>query len=384
MKKIIILKLTLIFCFLLTGCWDANEPERMYYAHGMGVDYKKGKTVIYLQIISLQNIANQEKSGPTSKPVEVGYDSGETFDEAIFNLYKQLDRRVYWGHLSYIIFSDEAIKHNVLPYVSDFLDRYRETRYRIFYYATKGDIVNELLTTPIGGLSMVLSKLSDPSSIYGQSSVVNPVNMREMIIGLYEPNHQIAIPFITMGKKWKDVDKKSLPSIEVNSIAVLSGAKNTKIKGILSGPSIYGLRLLEKKSHREILPLKKDGKIKGTFIAYVGKKKIKPIVKNGKTTFQITIKVNASIEAINQHFHTSELKKMISDQIKYEIKKTYLRALKKDIDIYRLSEVLYRKDHAEWKKLQINGQIPLDKNSIELIIKPKIKDTGKQKNIPTL
>ena len=33
--------------FLLAGCWDIEEPDRLDYVHGIGVDYEDGK-VIYI------------------------------------------------------------------------------------------------------------------------------------------------------------------------------------------------------------------------------------------------------------------------------------------------------------------------------------------------
>ncbi len=377
-KKDILLKMTIISCFLLSGCWDANEPERMHYAHGLGIDYKNGKFVVYLQIVNLTSIGKTEggSSGTTSQ-ADIGHASGKTFDQAVYNLYKTFNRRVYWGHLSFIIFSEKALKHNVFSYITDFLDRYRETRYRIFYYATKDDIKKELLATPIGNLPLGLMKLSDPTSIYRQSSLVRSVDLRNVIIGLNEPNHQILIPFISLGTKW-DNTQKPKTSIKTDAIAVLSGVREPKIRGIMSGKSIRGLRWLEKESDRDIIPLKKDGKIVGTVIAIVGKRKIIPVTKDGQTTkFRININVKASIEIMAQNFNVSELRKMIAKEIKSQVNSTYLEALDKKVDIYRLSEVLYRQDNHVWKKIQVNGQIPLDKNSIQVIVNIRIKDTGK-------
>ncbi len=60
-------------------------------------------------------------------------------------------------------------------------------------------------------------------------------------------------------------------------------------------------------------------------------------------------------------------------------------ALEKNADIYRFSEVLYRKDYQTWKRVAKNGRIPLSEDSIAQInVKVKAKDIGKQHLSPTL
>jgi hypothetical protein len=65
--------------------------------------------------------------------------------------------------------------------------------------------------------------------------------------------------------------------------------------------------------------------------------------------------------------------------------KTYLEGLAIDSDIYRLSEVLYRKNVHIWKKVEHNGKIPLTKESIRKIsVSVNIVNGSKQRQEPTL
>ena len=47
-----------------------------------------------------------------------------------------------------------------------------------------------------------------------------------------------------------------------------------------------------------------------------------------------------------------EISKKIIKEVKKEIRTTYKEALTKDIDIYRLSEQLYRENVKVWKKIE--------------------------------
>jgi spore germination protein KC len=383
MRKCLLL-IIIISCLPLSGCWDAKEPERMHYAHALGIDYKKGKLKVYIQIINMSNLGKTESgSSGQMAQADVGHASGETFGQAVFKLYKNFDRRVYWGHLSYVIFSEKALKHNELPAFIDFMDRYRETRYRIFFYGTNDDIQKELLATPIGNIPLGLSKLSDPKSIFKQSSLVHFIDLRTMIKYFNEPNHQILLPFISLDPDWKS-SQKPKPSIKTNAVAVITGPSKNKVRAIFSGDSIRGLRWIEDGKSRNMIPLIKGGKRIGTIIAHVKKAKITPVTESGQLKFRINLKVKASIDNLTQKITVSEMAKLLSKEISSQVNETYLKAQEKNIDIYRFSEVLYRQDNQRWKKRQKDGQIPLDRESIQITVNTKIWNIGKQNFQPTL
>ncbi len=63
MTKKIILLLFLVVTFL-SGCWDVAEPQRMYYVHGVGIDFKDDEYEIFMQIIDFTKIAISEQPNP--------------------------------------------------------------------------------------------------------------------------------------------------------------------------------------------------------------------------------------------------------------------------------------------------------------------------------
>jgi len=94
---------------------------------------------------------------------------------------------------------------------------------------------------------------------------------------------------------------------------------------------------------------------------------VKPIVKNNQVTFEIDIKFDATINGFKTKATSDEIRQGIIKKVKEEIKTTYEEGLKIDVDIYRLSEHLYRDKVKVWKKLEKNGKIPLTKESISKI-----------------
>ncbi|HEX5564338.1 MAG TPA: Ger(x)C family spore germination protein, partial [Sporosarcina sp.] len=78
-KRMIGFILLLLAALSLSGCWDNNEPERMLYVNGIGIDYKNGQYELYAQIINFSNTAKSEQ--PTNietTQAEVGHASGKS------------------------------------------------------------------------------------------------------------------------------------------------------------------------------------------------------------------------------------------------------------------------------------------------------------------
>jgi hypothetical protein len=82
---------------------------------------------------------------------------------------------------------------------------------------------------------------------------------------------------------------------------------------------------------------------------------------------------------------TSLIEQEVERVIKKEILRTYQKGLEIDSDLYGLSNILYKDNFPIWKKIQKNGKIPLDKDTIKKVnVQIMVLDGGKQNNVPTL
>ncbi|MBI0577743.1 Ger(x)C family spore germination protein [Neobacillus cucumis] len=381
-KRWLVILMSLIMLLPLGGCWDTFEPERMVYAYGMAVDYKKGQYIAYLQMINLGLLAKTEVSGGNSEEnVEVGRATGKTVDQAIFNLYGSAQRRIFWGHLSYLILTEEALKSDGIKSVVDLLDRYRETRYRIWFYATKDSLSEILLNTPILGMSSALSRISDPKATFQQNSFIQPINMREVLISIDEPVHEASLPVITITKENWMTQKKPHESLKIEGIAVV---KRNRLKGFVMGSQANGLRWMNKKMKRSNLTVKDNPKNIDVLVTNL-KVKVKPVIRNKNIQFDVKVKADSVIDHVEQNFNRITLATKIEEKIKKEIMETYLYGLSIDADLYRLTEVLYRKNVRVWKMVQHQGKVPLKKDSLRNIqVKIDVIHGEKQRDKPTL
>lgn len=356
-----ILWILLLLTTLLSGCWDVTEPQRMYYIHGLGIDFKDGQYEVYVQIVDFTNIAKSDQPNPEAIQAEVGHATGKTVEEALFELYHSIDQKMFWGHITYLILSEEVMKSDKVNQVIDYISRFRDTRYMIWVYATKDSLKDILVATPINNKSITLSKLGDPLNSYAQESFVDPINIRKLIIGLNEPSHEIGIPLVTINKNWSS-SKGETDAIEIHGVSVLS---KDGLKGFLTEDNVHGIQWM----HNETLRSEVTSKI-GSEESYVTvtlekiKVIINPIVKNDKVKFEITIKMKATVNGFLGKITPDEVRQEVMKSIEKDVKETYKEALNMDIDIYRLSEQLYRKNVKVWKKLETNGKIDLTKDSI--------------------
>lgn len=352
--------------FLLTGCWDVTEPQRMYYINAVGVDFEDDKYKVYLQIINFADIARSQQSGGDVEPAEVGYAEGKTIEEAIYKLYRSSDQEIFWGHMRYLIFSERAMENErSIPVIDTFI-RFRETRYHIWVYCTKDPINELMLVTPILQNSLTASKLSNPISTTKQLSFVQPINLRELIIGLNEPNHEIGIPYVTINKNWEN-DEEQTEETTFSGIGILT---KDGVKGFITDSLARGNQWMNEEKNRGEVTFKLAGGERDYLTVDIDKLnlEVKPIIKkDNQVEFEINIKIEGILNGFKGRITTDEVRKKIAQQIEKEVKETYQEGLKLDADVYRLSEYLYRSNVKVWKEIEHNGKIPLMEDSISKI-----------------
>ena len=362
MNKRLFLLLVLLLPFLFVGCWDENQPERMYYVHGLGVDYKEDQYEVFLQIIDFSNIAKSEQPNPEAVQAEIGISKGKTIDEAFFNLYHSIDERIFWGHLTYLIFSEKALQQNTVLPTLNALTRYRETRYKVWVYGTDDEVKNIMLATPILNKAITLSKLADPKNSYAQESNVPPINIRELLIQINEPGHEATILRVQLKENW-ETEKGKSEATDLSGVGIIT---DKEFKGFLKDEQVEGLRWMTEETVRTNIVSTINGQ---PFVAVLTKLKVSidPTKTDGPPKFTINVSVQATMSDFIGDVTTAEITKAIEKKIEENIRKTYMEGLQIEADLYRFSEILYRQQLKKWKAYEVNGKIPLTEQSIHSI-----------------
>ena len=361
MKRFIFLMLC---CLLLAGCWDVDEPDRMLYIFGLGVDYKDGEYIIHAQIIDFSNIAKSEQpNSPDAVQAEVGTAKGTTPSEAFYNLYRVLDEKLFWGHFSFVVFSENTLKDGRANILINTFIRFHETRYNTWVYVTKNDVKEVMLTTPVINKAISLSKLADPLNSYHQDSFTEPMNFRRLIIHLNEPGHETKIPLVSIYDKW-ETTKEEDTTYHLHGVAVITP---DEFKGFIEDDDAAGLQWLSEKSIRSGITTETSTKEKMSVTLTNISSKRTAIVNDSTVQFDISVSVVATVSGFHGTITNDEIKQAVMKQLEKDIRQTYTKGLELDADVYRLSETLYREHVREWKKIEKDGKIPLDENSLRNI-----------------
>lgn len=361
----------------LSACMDSRSPEQVAYTHGLGLDYKDGKYIVYLQLINMGLLAKTEGAGGSGEEVntELGIGTGENIDDAIFNLYESAQQEIYWGSMAYIILSERFLKEEGIMSAIDTWSRHPETRYQTNLYSTSDDLEKMLLTEPVMDVSKALSLLADPRNSFRQSSYGIILDFRSLLIALKEPPRLAVIPSVAVADKSWERKGSNRPVAKMSGLTLFDS--NKKFLGTLSGETVDGYRWVNKDFYRANVLLEGGGKTIGSVVVNKRKLKIKPIVKGHQVTFKMTIKVQAHISEINEKLNYRVAERLTAKKIKKEVMSTYLDALEihEDADIYRLGEMLYRKDVKAWKRLSREKNIKLNKDSLDVHVEVLVKDS---------
>lgn len=147
------------------------------------------------------------------------------------------------SHVKTIVFSEKALKHDVVNEVLDVWDRYYEFRYTVWTMATKEPLQEVLNTPSTAELSVLYSQLNNPLNPYTQSSEIAPLYLYEFIREWKEEGQTVQLPQLTIVKGWTE-NKKISPKLKAGGICFL---ENKQFKGSLPRRYLLGLRWVEKK-----------------------------------------------------------------------------------------------------------------------------------------
>ncbi|MCP8970457.1 Ger(x)C family spore germination protein [Ectobacillus ponti] len=368
------------FCCLLclTGCWDVREVEHVWYINSLGIDYEKGRYILYPQFINFATLAKQEGSANrTPQPIYVGKGSSPVIDEAAFDFYESAQQRLSWEHIKTIVFSERVLRDGDLNQLDDFLSRFFQFRNTPWVFGTKEPIQDLLTTGSILNISPLYTTLNIPNEVTKQYSIFQPARLYRLRADFYEPGMTTAIPFLSITKeRWK-ANKKNFPIMRYSGAAFLA---SKRYAGYLPVGDLAGLHWTNENMFRAPLMLKQEGKPVAEVVLRKPKLKIASRIEQGKPHFSVNVKAEGDIFQILKYIPVSEMEKLAQKQIADEIKQTYQAALKKKIDVYQLSQALYRSNPAVWNKHEVDGILPLAPSSLDVGVQVTIITSGQWKS----
>lgn len=359
-------------CFFFAGCWGQRESE--IFITSLGIDYKDHHYIIYPQFVPFSNIAKQE--GPVNSsynPPIIGKGEGELLDDAAFNFYKSTQQKVSWEHIKSIVVTEQFFEHGNLNQLNDFLSRFFQFRNNMLLFGTKEPLESILETTNIFNMSSLYTIMNLPQEAIRQYSDVTPLPMYIYRRNYYEPGMTTKIPFLSVNKKnWKK-GKKTYDFLEFDGYGFIA---NKTYVGHLNTSDIKGMQWISKNTKRLPVLIKRKNKLLGEIVLKNPKIDKKVIVKKGKPYITFNIQTDGDIYHLVSPMSVHTIEKIVGSLIKKEIEKTHEKGIQKDIDVYQLSQEIYRYHPDLWRE---NKRGFLQRKMIDIKVSVHISTSGKVK-----
>ncbi|WPZ19888.1 Ger(x)C family spore germination protein [Geobacillus subterraneus] len=362
---------------LLGGCWDTRNIDHAVYIHSIGIDYKDGQVIAYVQLIDFTALAKVEAGGGREKAaISVGKAAGETFNIATDKIYPSIQQRVSWGHVKSIVFTKRALQKDIVADVIDVLNRYNEIRHTAWVYATDEPISDLFQATPLLNASSYYSLLSNPEEIFQQSSFIRPIRLSRLIAAMDEKADTARLPYLTIeDNRWAE-NKKPKQMLAISGVCFLH---DYRLQGCERRSDLQGLRWIERDIRRTPIYVKQKGKTVASLIVHDPKTKWSVGVKDGEPAFTINVEAQGSLLELREPLSRKQLTKLAEQTVKQEIHRLYELGKERQIDILNLAEQLYRERPNLWKKHQTDGLIPLNNHTLSVNVKLVISASGKEK-----
>nr|WP_231506246.1 Ger(x)C family spore germination protein [Paenibacillus sp. UNC451MF] len=374
--KILLISLALL---LLPGCWNSKDIQRMAYVTALGIDYKDGKYISYVQVLNFSSVAKVESTELGKNiPIWIGKGEGTTLTESFNSIYATSQIRVFWGHLKSIVISENMLKHgDKIKEAYDMLNRYREVRYNILLYGTKEPLQEVLHTKSILNFSPLDSILDTPTQTFSQRSYIVPVYGFKLLAQINEPGDPAMLPSLTLDKANWHEDTKPKSLLKIDGAYFFNKGKMT---GWLSEGDLIGYRWIQKKLERSPINIPNDKNPTAAIVLLHPSSKITSVFQDGKALFNITIKIQAYLDELNANIPEKTMEEQAAKVIKNEIRNTYKKGLEKKLDVLKLDQALYRDYPQKWHELHQNQDFIFDEKSLNNIeVKVKLLHTGKYK-----
>lgn len=345
--------------FMLTGCWDMREAQNTNFITALGVDYIQDHYVVYAQLIDFTSIAkressdNQSKSG--SQAIWVGKGEGKSVLAALNHIYDSSQQQTVWTHVKAIILSESVMKSKMEEVFSSIL-RSREMRYTPWVYGTRDSMYDLLSSMTLLNLSAQTTVMFEPTSIYRQSSDVEPVHIQRLMNAVREPASTVLIPSITSKNRIWTNDGKQPPLSRTDGIFVVS--KNT-MQGYVPEPKIRGTRYV--KFYRVFrYPMVVNIRDSGSVLLLIRNPRTSVEIRPEGEELQVSIDIISRANMIEKNTDESvsfqDITEAGTQKIKDEIKASFEQGQRENMDLFGLEEELYRKSNAIWKEAHDSGE----------------------------
>ncbi|MXQ55982.1 Ger(x)C family spore germination protein [Shimazuella alba] len=390
-KQIILLFLCL-FIFLISGCWDSNELQKLCIVAGMAIDKgndnTKNRFRITVQIANPPQVAGDSQGGKMQASRVTNFtETGSTISETLRKISNKAPGELLFPHLQVMVIGEDLAKEGIAD-IFDVIER--DSQFRVLFpiLISKGphsakDILEVTTTLEAIPSAKIVEALRTSERYWG---AYKATRVDEVIKGLKEGSFPISgIQMkgdLKAGNSIKNVEK-----ISPNTIIQLKGTaifKDRKLKKWLDLNTARGVTWVMDEMKSTVINLD-CGMKKDAIAANVNRSKTTTDVKikNNKPVIYLTVHAEGEILENNcsldlgKSINLDQLDEKLEEEIKIELLQAIKTAQKEKSDLFRFGEKINTTDKKLWKKIETAWENDIfPKTEIHVNVQAIIRRTG--------
>ncbi|MGI6648797.1 MAG: Ger(x)C family spore germination protein [Bacillota bacterium] len=382
LNKIYLIKLIIIilFCLLLSGCWNRREVQELNVSTAIGIDYEEieGKPQYTLSVLTMkssqQNIiggfGSSQSKAQTSRVVTA---QGETVYDAIRNYSIRSSRMLFLGQTLVIVLGEETARKGITEIV-DFLTRNKDMRFRSILAVCDGRAADALQAQPEFE-SMISTEIEQiiSQNIHWASKAVG-TDLLQVKQGLIIPGREVVVPYMKLfcppeqgspirqgaaqGTTSENSQGPSLPNQKTFCIAGAGVFLGDRLIDWINEEETQGYVLIKNKARGGVIPTAyNDTRKNVSFVFRTAKAKIKPILDGDKLVFDVRIKGHGEMleqdQAVIRDFSAElpNLEKLVNHEIERRCLNTVHKSQELKSDIFGFGDLLHRLQPDVWREI---------------------------------
>ena len=345
-KISLLVLMLLVTSFLVTGCWNYREIDRIAIVAGVAID--KGEKEKYKITAEIIQVSGGSSPKTTSQLITM---EGNSIFDAARNGISLTGKRLYWSHNKVIIISKKIAEKGVVS-VMDWYNRDSETRFDVNILISKGDCASEILTGKKTTDQIKSFELND--MIKNQKSL-SKAPQSDMVIffnALEGEGIVPALPTIEL----KKINGKKLPSIMGTAVF-----KRDKLVGYLNSKDTKSYLVIKDEIKGGLIVekvKKKDKTSPVTLEVFKSKTKVTPIINGKDVKMSIKIDTETAIDEIDGETNViddkgrKKLESLAAETLKTQVEDVIKKVQKEyGADIFGFGSKVNQKDPEVWKRI---------------------------------
>ncbi len=346
-KLLILITLLSVCAFLLSGCWNYREIEKLAIVSGVAIDKaENGKVLVTVEIINVDHGQKQSTINPVYLQT-----TGESFFDAVRKLISLQGKKLYWSHVKVVIVSENIAKEGISHYL-DFLNRDAEVRTDMWILLSREKTANDIFKANPTTENIISIEIDNAMRDEGAISRYPDVELYQLLDDLAHENRSAILPTIGL------VDINGKPVIQISGTTII---KHNKLIGYLDDDESKSLLWITDELKGGLFVLKNMGKNRNVVTLEISKSKteLKAEINEEKLVMNVEVTVDTSVGGISGEEDyiglpgRIHLKQEAEKQIKSNLEALVIKAQKKyKADIFGFGDQIRRKMPQEWKSIE--------------------------------